>query len=226
MIQVTYDCNLACRHCSYGDLTLRPEVKLEEVQVFLKLHKPRIIKISGGEPTISSEFGEVVRLCKATGAKVVSFTNGTGHPLIDPDAYWVSLYGTRGWHQSITRSRTYNNVLEFIENHKVEYLCSPVFSEKQILSLNIKSTNLGIPMRITRLLPHGLASGVLSLEQQREILLRNHLVDYPNVATCSLGFAPFKCKNKACLKPDGQVIVCTSMARGTSLCPFFKEVNK
>ena len=41
----------------------------------------------------------------------------------------------------------------------------------------------------------------------------------PNWVTCSLGFEPPRCHQKACLKPDGRVTICTYIIRGLK-CPF------
>ena len=124
MIQLTYNCNLNCVHCAYGDIRNSPTLTLKQIKEFLDRHNSKLIKLSGGEPTISSIFFDAVKLCKETGAKVVSFTNGLTEPKIDPDYYWVSLYGNE-------------------KTHNVEYLNSPVFSRPQMQELKEISERIG-----------------------------------------------------------------------------------
>lgn len=225
MVQLTYRCHLSCKHCSYGDLKERPSLDMKAVETFLDQHSPVLVKLSGGEPTISPIYPAVIEMCKERGIRVVAFTNGQQVPDIDPDAYWVSLYGERAWHSLITQNGSFDKVIKFIKTHQVDYLCSPVFSQLQIFSLEKIGKELNVPLRLSRLLEHGLGGifiPVLSLEKQRKLILDGKLNDPPNLVTCSLGFPPFKCNRKACLKADGLVIPCTSMVRGKVLCPYMR----
>jgi len=223
MIQLTYKCNLQCRHCSYGDLVDRPDISFEQIDLFLKKQKPVLVKLSGGEPTISPLFSDAIYLAKKCNARVISFTNGTGNPEIDPDAYWLSVYGKAEWNHKIVGKNIWNQVDSFMRSHKVDFLCSPIFNEEQVKSLVELKEYSGIPLRVTRLLPHGLTKEALSLSEQRNLVEKYGLNDPPNLATCSLGYPPFKCNRKACLRPDNTQIVCTSMVRGKNLCPYFRR---
>ena len=226
MIQLTYRCNLDCRHCAYGDIK-NQECPMALVGLtegaFLSMHKPQLIKLSGGEPTLSKDFEYMVRLCKGSGAKTIAFTNGTGNPKKDPDAYWVSLFGERKIHNNITRQDTFDKVIAFIKTHEVEYLNSPVFSREQLKSLKELGRKLDIPLRVTRLIPHGNAVDVLRLERQQHIVRSLELHRSPHWATCSLGFEPARCWKKMCLKPDGTTVICTALIRGLE-CPFRKKI--
>lgn len=227
MIQISYRCNLNCIHCAYGDIKDSPSLSIETVKNFLKRHNPKIIKISGGEPTLHPLFGEVVKVCKETNAKVVSFTNGLQTPKVNPDFYWVSLYGSEQIHNWITKAKTWHKTMNFIKTHNVEYLNSPVFSWVQMASLLEISEKLDIPLRITQLLPHGQAKQlkVLPLKEQQKIVKELGLNKPPHWVTCSLGFEPPRCNKKACLKPDGTETICTYIIRGLK-CPFSKELLK
>jgi len=224
MIQISYLCNLSCIHCAYGDIKNSPVVDLDKVKDFLNRNNPEIIKISGGEPTLSDIFGDIVKLSKDTGSKVVSFTNGLSNPSINPDFYWVSVYGDKKVHNSITRASTFNKTMKFVSKHPVEYLNSPVFNKKQMKSLIGVSESLNIPLRITQLLSHGRPHEVLSTKKQIKIIEDLHLNNGWNWVTCSLGFEEPRCKKKACLKPDGTEVLCTYIIRGLN-CPFMNRRN-
>lgn len=222
MIQLNYKCNLNCIHCSYGDIDSTAEAPVERAKAFLRQHpSAELIKLSGGEPTLAANFHTIAALGKATGAKLVCFSNGLGTTDPNVDAYWVSVYGNKEWHAHITRSDQYENAIAFIRHNNVEYLNSPIFSEQQIVSLIQLGDHLGIPLRITRLLPHGIPHETLSLSEQQQIVRKYSLNSEPNHVTCSLGFEPSKCNIKACLKPDGTEIACTAQIRGLK-CPFWK----
>lgn len=225
MIQLSYKCNLSCVHCAYGDLK-GPfvEIKPERVMKFLSRNLPELIKLSGGEPTLSPSFPEIVRICRDTGAKVVTLTNGTKKPRVNPDTYWVSLYGNQEFHRMITGINNYSKVISFIKSHDVEYLNCPVFSEPQMASLQYESEKLGIPLRITQLLSHGRMKLTLPLEEQRKIVTKLGLDKDPHWPTCSLGFGAPRCSQKACLKPDGTEVICTSMIRGLK-CPYARGLE-
>lgn len=221
MLQLSYKCNLNCIHCAYGDIRDSPMLTEPQIRAFLENNEPRLIKISGGEPTICAVFEDAVKICKETGAKVVAFTNGLARPKVHPDYYWVSLFGGEETHNRITQSKTFDRVMEFIRRYPVEYLNSPIFSKSQMQELQSISDRLGIPLRVTRLLPHGTPHETLSLEEQRRIVRELGLNKEPNWVTCSLGFEPPRCDQKMCIKPDGKLVVCTHIIRGLK-CPFMK----
>jgi len=219
MIQLSYNCNINCIHCAYGSNRRSPTLTLKQIENFLSRHSPKIIKISGGEPTISPIFGDTIKICKKTGAKVVSFTNGLSSPTINPDFYWVSLYGRKKTHNRITNFNGYDNVIKFIQTHNVEYINSPVFSFSQMSELKELSHELNIPLRITQLLPHGTPHKTLTLKEQQQIIYDLNLNNSNNWITCSLGFEPPRCLKKACLKPDNTETICTYIIHGLK-CPF------
>jgi len=224
MIQLTYKCTLDCIHCSYGGIRDCGSKYGPDVWSFLYQYKPQLIKISGGEPTLSENFDYVVRGCKETGAKVITFTNGLQEPRIHPDFYWVSLYGNRKIHNSITRADTFEKTVAFIEAHEVEYLNSPVFGRQQLKSLREMGEKLDIPLRITRMIAHGNATNVLPLYRQQRLVKSLKLDKKPHWVTCSLGMEPSRCWKKICLRPDGSTIICTALVRGLP-CPFRKKIS-
>ena len=69
-----------------------------------------------------------------------------------------------------------------------------------------------------------------SVTEVEDIMLKGRkclerlLLEYQGRHKDVLGYLPFKCNRKACLKPDGACIVCTSMVRGKNLCPYFRGV--
>lgn len=223
MIQLSYECNLHCRHCAYGDYSGTKTNRDFSWYNFLSKYNPKLIKISGGEPTLSPDWRSACNLAKYYD-KVISFTNGTQRPKYHPHAYWVSLYSTRKIHNRITQADTFDTTIDFIKNHEVEYLNSPVFSRQQLKGLMEIGRILDIPLRLTRLISHGSCNEALRIDRQRKLIESLGLNEKPNWVTCSLGYEPSRCWKKMCYKPDGTEVVCTALIRG-KLCPFRRKVS-
>jgi len=83
---ITTNCNLSCPYCfsrplqkgrSVREMTL-PE--LETLLAGMDPHKTPV-RLMGGEPTLHSQYREIIRLLKRRGFQVVVFTNGTREAL-------------------------------------------------------------------------------------------------------------------------------------------------
>lgn len=227
MIQISYKCNLNCIHCAYGDIRdLKPpdtEYPPFDFQFYQK-YNPKLVKISGGEPCLDPDLPGIVRTAKNWSEKVIVFTNGTLESEARPDAWWVTLYGSRRHHNRITRADTFDKTIAFIKSHdNIAYLNSPVFNRQQLKSLKEMGEKLDIPLRIVRLIPHGNMTKVLGIERQQKLVTSLKLNRKPNWITCSLGFEPSRCWKKVCLKPDGTEVICTALVRGLQ-CPFRKKI--
>ena len=82
-IELTYRCNLACKHCSISANTLRePEVlTAEQLQIILERVaelQPQAVVFTGGEPMARAEFFELVEYFHSiSDARLGLMTNGT-----------------------------------------------------------------------------------------------------------------------------------------------------
>ena len=79
---ITTDCNLACDYCFAGSLRqghVEREMSLPELEQGLSyLDKDQHeVRLMGGEPTLHSQYAEILRSLKRRGYRVVVFTNGT-----------------------------------------------------------------------------------------------------------------------------------------------------
>ncbi len=95
---LTYRCNLSCPFCfqSRDRRSTHPDMTLEDIKLIEKnirrsfWRKPRI-HLFGGEPTINSDFFEIVRYLSGEGYRLSMTTNGVGlkdlvEPLVDSGA--------------------------------------------------------------------------------------------------------------------------------------------
>lgn len=82
-------CNFRCPFCQNGDLILRaselPTIETSVVARYLSSHRDWIdgVVITGGEPTIRSDLGDLAREIKQLGFKVKLDTNGTRPAVIE-----------------------------------------------------------------------------------------------------------------------------------------------
>lgn len=135
-IDLTHRCNLRCVHCYIGE---QAQVRQNRDKELSTNQWQKIIDeiteagtlfllITGGEPLLRKDFGEIYRHAKMNGLLVTVFTNGT---LIDdtildlfselpPRAVEITLYGaSRQTYERITGIKgSYNKCIHAIENLK------------------------------------------------------------------------------------------------------------
>ncbi len=78
----TFACNLTCKHCyvSAGEVDTSNELTTEEICRVIKEARnldTRFLLVSGGEPLMRKDLGQVVRFAKTNGMDVIMSTNGT-----------------------------------------------------------------------------------------------------------------------------------------------------
>lgn len=113
LFEVTYACNLKCRHC-YVSSEQRPELSTEQVRVVLDQLADNgclFLTLSGGEPFTRKDIFDIASYANRKGFAVRIFTNGT---LITPEIankianlnlleVGISLYGAvASTHEAIT----------------------------------------------------------------------------------------------------------------------------
>jgi len=80
-INVGRKCNQACRHCHVDAAPWRTEMMSAEtadrIQDWIRMHRPKIVDITGGAPEISEHFRPLVRTAKASGCHVIDRNNLT-----------------------------------------------------------------------------------------------------------------------------------------------------
>ena len=77
-LEITSECNVNCVGCgnvfAHGDLYMEPEqlrIALDRISPYAEM-----LRVTGGEPTLSPAFGEIVQLVDGLGQPFVVFTNG------------------------------------------------------------------------------------------------------------------------------------------------------
>ncbi len=85
--EVTLSCNCNCRHCDLGGLIKNEkQLKPGDYASLVKLLKPPVVQISGGEPLLREDITEVVRAIKQSGRTpyLILVSNGA---LLNQDKY-------------------------------------------------------------------------------------------------------------------------------------------
>lgn len=80
-LDLSWDCNLSCRHCYLGDVRLIGEPLTKEewrvvIDQIYKMHVPKIVFL-GGEPLLSPYLFDLAKYAYELGFKIFTTTNGT-----------------------------------------------------------------------------------------------------------------------------------------------------
>jgi MoaA/NifB/PqqE/SkfB family radical SAM enzyme len=120
---VTNECNLHCSYCPY--LTFDKKIlSLSEIEyLFAKLYKIGIrrLGLSGGEPLVRKDIGEIIHLAKRTGFYVTLNTNlllysKLKNKLDKVDFFFTSLDGDENSHIKNRGKNSYTGVLDAIDD--------------------------------------------------------------------------------------------------------------
>lgn len=243
LLEISYKCNLNCIHCS--SINCEGKIKVSELQYYLYdsenqkslLDEIEVVRISGGEPSLLYDLSSYINFFKNEEIRVIVQTNAVEEidktSLRNLDELWISLYGNEYIHDFITGIndsyvKTNQNLLKY-DNYLLEFnnkakivIQSPIFNEKQLISImcqmNTGKWNIGFDkeLRLFALLNHGRCN--FSTQNQLKIY-ESLIYKYHNTnITCSLD--PTKCdyENKLVLKPDGSLFNCASHKHGMTLC--------
>lgn len=204
--ELTYGCNLACRHClsSSGRRDPAELSPAEARRVVDELADMRVfyVNIGGGEPTIRSDFYDLVAYCVSRRVGVKFSTNGT--TLSAERARWLAGMDYVDLQISIDGANAQTNDAirgpgSFAAAMRAMELLSSAGFEGFKVSVVVTSQNVGqlddlarladsfgAQLRLTRLRPSGRGAGVWaelhpSADQQRQ--LYRWLREHPHVLT-------------------------------------------
>jgi mycofactocin biosynthetic radical S-adenosylmethionine protein MftC len=204
--ELTYACNLACIHCLSSSGRRDPrELSTEECKAVVdELAKMQVfyVNIGGGEPTIRSDFFEIIEYCVASGVGVKFSTNGsridaatakrlTGTEYIDVQ---ISLDGAdRETNDAVRGGGSWDMAIAAMDNLVAagfgQFKISVVITRHNVSQLNefeALAAKYGAELRLTRLRPAGRGADTWDQlhptnAQQRE--LYNWIITRPNVLT-------------------------------------------
>jgi MoaA/NifB/PqqE/SkfB family radical SAM enzyme len=127
--EITWQCNLKCKHCYFFSPTTELKSKREELsnEEWIKIFKyykklgTKIAILTGGEPTLRTDLiEEAIKIFSSVqvvsnGVMKLPRFKGQKQP-----KYWVSIDGTKETHNKIRGAKVFNKVLENIrEFHPV-----------------------------------------------------------------------------------------------------------
>jgi len=147
--ELTYNCNLRCRHCYVVQNSRRKELSYDEVCFILdQLAREGCfhLNITGGEPLTRPDFSEILTYAKKKGFYLILLTNGT---LVTPEIadclkdsrinqVDISLYGmTEDTYESITQvPGSFQRCLQGINLLHDRNI--PIFLKMTVMNLNIE----------------------------------------------------------------------------------------
>lgn len=258
MVELTSKCPLKCIHCSsiYSGSVLT----IRRILDIIEKYNIEEVILSGGEPFSHPDFMNIANSLLQRGYRVSLNTCGISN-LVGDISYnslssnkvynwgkfsfypldilskfnkiYVSIYGSRDIHNSITQSLSFDNTLSFLlicqrlfthlygENHNRVFVNTLIFSREQINSLIdllwryifYEKEDLYIPVHIIRLLTHGRAKNidVLSREEQLNIAL-DFEKRFPNRIFISESLSHNNCnwKEKLTLLSNEKLINCVA----------------
>jgi mycofactocin radical SAM maturase len=204
--EVTYACNLACRHCLSSSGVRDPrELTTDEAKAFLdEVAAMQIfyINIGGGEPTIRRDFFELVEYGLSRGIGIKFSTNGSritpevaqrlaGNDYLDVQ---ISLDGADAATNDALRGEgSYDTAIRAMENLRdagmTGFKISVVVTRHnvgQIDQLLALADSMNAELRLTRLRPSGRGVDVwdeLRLSAADNRALYHWLMDHPTVLT-------------------------------------------
>ncbi len=204
--ELTYACNLACIHClsSSGRRDPRELTTAECKAVVDELARMQVfyVNIGGGEPTIRSDFFEIIDYCVANGVGVKFSTNGSridaaaatrlsGTDYIDIQ---ISLDGAdRETNDAVRGDGSWDTAIAAMDNLAAagfgQFKISVVITRHNVSQLDefeALAAKYGAELRLTRLRPAGRGADTWDQlhptnAQQRE--LYNWIIKRPNVLT-------------------------------------------
>lgn len=127
-IRLNRTCNLSCVFCLADKM--EKELSIDKIKLaleYLKLHDIKKACLGGGEPTLRSDFIEIVKYCFTLGLETRIYSNLFDiDKVVDnliqyPVSVTTSIHGNQMFHDSITRvgayESTYKNINKLISNN-------------------------------------------------------------------------------------------------------------
>jgi mycofactocin radical SAM maturase len=204
--ELTYGCNLACAHClsSSGRRDPRELTTAQATAVIDELRDLQVfyVNIGGGEPTIRSDFYDLVDHAVGNGVGVKFSTNGTTIDAAravqlaatDYVDVQISIDGaTAATNDPLRGEGSYAAARRAMDHLAAagfgEFKISVVMTRHNVLELDAFAAlaeSYGAQLRLTRLRPSGRGADVwheLHLLPEQQVDLYNWLVDRPGVLT-------------------------------------------
>ncbi len=172
--EVTFGCNLRCRHCLSASATPAPDemTTAEALDLVEQIHAAGVFQVNfgGGEPFMRADFEEILAACHARGIMTCISTNGT---LLDPAriarlganrlvAIQVSLDGaTRQTCDAIRGEGTFDTAvaaLGLLAKTSIPSSINTVLTAdnaSEIPALHELARYLGVSLRVSRFRPSG-----------------------------------------------------------------------
>lgn len=149
IVEVTYRCNLSCKHC-YIPYSYRFKNELSKEKIFQLIEELSqlgglYLTISGGEPFLRKDIFELISFAKQKNFYVVVFTNGS---LINEDTVKklvlskvdrieISIYGDKDVHNKFVGSDVFDKVIssiKLLKKHKIDVCLKTVLTKENINS--------------------------------------------------------------------------------------------
>lgn len=205
---IIYRCNNHCSYCISHNTVNKTNNEILGIEDIQFLHKKEKISssdlfiISGGEPTISSEFESIVNYLEFLCCNIIIYTNGTNkikQELLDyPNIrVIIPLYGLKEFHNTIIGNPTgYDRTIQFLktclfpEKIDLKILISDKTNASEVISIisNYRNTYKRIHISgITDKAFNTTLSNFLNIERIVTFLLREKIeFKFSNIPLCKI----------------------------------------
>lgn len=122
--EITYTCPASCPFCPLKEETFRKPMNLQKYKLALELFSKcfegsrKLLTISGGEPTVSTNLPKYIYIAKKLGYRVTVATNGFNPKRLleaKPDFVQLSLDYLESGHNLSRRLKLWHNVITVLE---------------------------------------------------------------------------------------------------------------
>jgi len=148
-LHITSKCNLKCAYCDYGKLNCGGGIDLSVADAFGLIDEMAAagvmkLNITGGEPLLHSNIGEIIDYAKKKKMFVVISTNGLLisdrlEALSSADVIMISFDGTKENHERLRGQNTYDKLIAAFENlrkSKIAFWTSTTLNKYNIADID------------------------------------------------------------------------------------------
>lgn len=241
---ITWKCNSRCRLCNIWKLKDKTEIPLKKVsEIFSQktLKKLKLVKISGGEPTLHSNFLDIIKIIKSSLPKTLIVVSTNGFPFqrvkgiieksieIDPEIIFsISIDGIRKTHDNMRGiENSFSEIMKTIKflknieektknvNLRLSFTISPWnYRDLEKVIFLAKRLNTYIGIRFFQTSKHMYGNNTVL----RELYIDKNLIFYVNKTLRKLGLNTFQ-KNIVFNLVFKRKLICTAFTNSLCITP-------
>ena len=155
-MNITFSCNNNCIFCishntKYMACVNSPFTTIKEAAEYFKFTCEDEIIISGGEPTLSPQFDQILEFLSDKIGNIIVYTNGTNNIFMQHNIRWIfSIYGAESTHSYYTRNAKAFEIIKrnLIKNSscnvEIKIILNPLITKEEFLEILHIKEKIGI----------------------------------------------------------------------------------